>query len=160
MKKIFFILVFFSASVFISSCEKENKILSSDEFFVAFGYKIGVNFFHVANINKASTDTLKIPVYVAAEKGPSMTVTIGVNNDSTTAVLGTDYEFVRGPLLTYPIGAGYDSIMIIPKTGGTAGNLKLDLFLESNSAGYTMGFKHGEEADSTSFNKFRVNFIQ
>ena len=153
MKKLFFIFVFFSLPLFFISCGEDDKILSEDEFFIAFE---GTN----ATLPKSSEDTLKIPVYIAAESGGSVTVNIGTDTDSTTAVIGTDYEFVRGPQLVYPIGAGYDSLMIISNTGGTPGDLILELFLESNSAGYNMGFFYGENADSTSHDRFRVNITE
>ena len=152
MKKLFFIFIFFSLPLFFISCGEEDKILSEDEFFIAFE---GTS----ANLAKTSDDTLKIPVYIAAERGGSVTVNIGIDAEST-AVLDTDFEFVRGPQLVYEIGAGYDSLMIISHEGGTAGNLILDLFLESNSAGYKMGFFYGENADSTSHDVFRVNITE
>lgn len=149
MKKLILIFVLFSIPMFMSSCGEEQIILPADDFFIAFEKESYTT-------KKDAATPLKIPVYIAAERGAAVTVTVGINTDSTTAVTNTDFEFLRGPVLNFPIGAGYDSIIIQPKTGGTPGNLMLDLFLESNSAGYTMGFFYGEQADSTSHDKCKV----
>ncbi|MBS4013427.1 MAG: hypothetical protein KGZ97_06660 [Bacteroidetes bacterium] len=153
MKKLILIFVLFSIPMFISSCGEEQIILPADEFFIAFEKE-------TYTTTKNAANPLKIPVYIAAERGAAVTVTVGINSEITTAVTGTDFEFIRGPQLNFPIGAGYDSIIIQPKTGGTPGNLLLNLFLESNSAGYKMGFFYGEQADSTSHDKCNVKINQ
>lgn len=132
-------------------CEEEEQILPREDWFIAFETTS-------ATISKTSNDTLKIPVYIAAGAGSAVTVKIGINTDSTTAVAGQDYNFVHGPELSYPTGTGFDTIRIVPVAPGNTGRQTLWLFLENNSAGYTMGFKHGEEADSTSFADFKITF--
>lgn len=153
MKKIIFILLAIVVPFLLPSCGEEEQILPKDDFFVAFQTTSGT-------ISKNAAAPLAIPVYVAAERGAQVTVTVGIDGANSTAVAGTDFSFVHGPTLTYPIGAGYDTLRIQPIPGGTPGNLTLQLFLESNSAGYKMGFFYGEKADSTSHNRFLVTFIE
>ncbi len=152
MKRNIIILLFLAITFgpFVG-CEEEEQILPKEDWFVAFETVS-------ATISKTSADTLKIPVYVAAGAGSAITVNIGINTDSTTAVAGQDYNFVHGPALSFPTGAGFDTIRIVPVAPGNDGAQTLWLFLENNSAGYNMGFKHGEEADSTSFADFKITF--
>ncbi len=156
MKKILLILMVLVVPFVMISCDDDEILLPAEDFFVAFE---GVS----ANISKNSPTPLNIPVYVAAEAGDQVTVTIGYKEESDEGVVAiedVDFEFEHGPVLTYPIGAGHDTLRIQPIPGGTAGNLILELYLESNSAGYNMGFFYGEEADSTSHNRFVVTFLE
>ncbi len=157
--------MFLLATPFIMiSCDEDEQVLPREDFFVAFEGTF-------ATISKNSTQTLDIPVYVAAEKGEQVTVNIGIKNDPellenpeyegySFATENTDFEYVHGPVLTYSIGAGYDTLRISPIAGGTPGNLILDLYLQSNSADYKMGFFYGEQADSTSHDRFLVVFTE
>jgi len=153
MRKIVFILFGFMLPFFLQSCDDEEQILPREDFFVAFQSTSGT-------IQKNAATPASIPVYVAAERGDAVSVTIGVNAENSTAIEGTDFEFVHGPELNFPIGAGYDTLRIQPIPGGTQGNLVLELFLQSNSAGYKMGFFYGEEADSTSHDRFLLTIIE
>ncbi len=152
MKKIFLIVFAFAVPFLIVSCEEDEQVLPSDDFFVAFEGSF-------ASVAKTS-EGVNIPVYVAAERGQEVTVNIGIESENTDAVEGTDFEFLHGPTLSYPIGAGYDTLRIAPMADGNEGDLTLELFLDSNSAGYKMGFFYGEEADSTSHNRFTVVFTE
>jgi hypothetical protein len=127
---------------FVSCDEEEEQILPKEDWFVAFERQ------H-ATISKTSSALLGIPVYIAAGAGSPVSVTIGINTDSTTAVAGVDYQFVNGPVLNYPNGAGFDTLLIQPLAPGNPGPQTLWLILESNTAGYKMGFTHGPDADST-----------
>ena len=156
MKKILLILMVLVVPFVMISCDDDEITLPAEDFFVAFE---GTS----ANINKNSPTPLNIPVYVAAEAGDQVTVTIGYKEESdagTVAAEGVDFEFEHGPILTYPIGAGHDTLRIQPIPGGTPGNLILELYLAGNSAGYNMGFFYGEEADSTSHDRFVVTFLE
>jgi len=153
MKKIIFIFFGLMLPFFLISCDDEEQILPKEDFFIAFQNTSGT-------IQKNASAPAAIPVYVAAERGAPLTVTIGVNTESSTAIQGTDFEFVHGPELNYPIGAGYDTLRIQPIPGGTQGNLVLELFLQNNSAGYKMGFFYGEQADSTSHDRFLLTIIE
>jgi hypothetical protein len=148
-----YLLIIFLAlgiTTFIA-CEPEDHILPKEDWFVAFESQS-------ATIAKNSPNNLRIPVYVAAGSGAPLTVNIGIKTDSTTAQLGVDYNMLRGPVLNYPIGSGYDTLIISPLSPGNQGPQRLWLFLESNSANYNMGFFHGTERDSTSFADFVVTF--
>ncbi len=156
MKKILLILMVLAVPFIMVSCEEDEIILPEEDFFIAFE---GAS----ANISKNSPTPLNIPVYVAAAAGDQVTVTVGYETqleEGTVAIKDVDFEFAHGPVLTYPIGAGHDTLRIQPMPGGTPGNLILELFLESNSANYNMGFFYGEEADSTSHNRFVVTFLE
>jgi hypothetical protein len=150
--KRYFLIIFLliGLSTFIA-CEQDDHILPKEDWFVAFESQS-------ATISKNSPNDLRIPVYVAAGKGSSIRVDIGIKTDSTTAQAGVDYNFVRGPILNYPIGSGYDTLIIRPLSPGNPGPQRLWLFLESNSANYNMGFFHGPEKDSTSFADFVITF--
>ncbi len=156
MKKILLILMALAVPVIMVSCDDDEIILPEEDFFIAFE---GTS----ANISKNSPTPLNIPVYVAAAAGDQVTVTVGYETaveEGTAAIIDVDFEFEHGPVLTYPVGAGHDTLRIQPIPGGTPGNLILELFLESNSANYNMGFFYGEEADSTSHNRFIVTFVE
>lgn len=155
MKKLISIFVFFSIPLFFFSCRQDKILLDEDDFFVAIE-ETG------ASIDKRPLNegkVLEIPVYVAAEAGEEVTVTVGIDDENTDAVEGVDFEFVNGKTLTYPNGAGYDTLIIKPFYGGTPGDLNLNLFLEDNTAGYNMGFFYGENQDSTSHANMLVTFI-
>ncbi len=156
MKKILLILMVLAVPFIMVSCDDDETILPEEDFFIAFE---GTS----ANISKNSPTPLNIPVYVAAAAGDQVTVTVGWETEveeGTAAIEDVDFEFEHGPVLTYPIGAGHDTLRIQPIPGGTPGNLILELFLESNSANYNMGFFYGEEADSTSHNRFIVTLVE
>jgi hypothetical protein len=153
MKRNIITLIFlaFTFGPFIACEKQEEQILQKKDWFVAFE---GQN----ATISKTSSSLLRIPVYVAAGTGSPVSVTIGINTDSTTAVAGVDYQFVKGPVLNYPNGAGFDTLRIQPLSPGNPGRQTLWLKLESNTAGYKMGFSHGPDADSTSYADFKITF--
>ena len=87
MKRIKFYLLFLIAGTLaFNACnEKEDVYLPASEYFVSFAQN--------SALVVQEGDILKIPVVVAAPKGPAVTVTYDfeVNPDTTKAVLGKDF---------------------------------------------------------------------
>lgn len=164
MKKVFTFTLAIMLAFCLHSCSEDEIILPEKDFFIAFEGQSAV-------LSKSSQHMLKIPVFVAAERGQQVHVNIGINKDPdiifgqgsrdyTLAEESVDFEFIHGPVLSFPTGAGYDTLRIKALPGPVPGNLYLLLNLESNSAGYSMGFRYGAAADSTSHDRFLIEFIQ
>lgn len=85
---------------------------------VSFGDKQANVSFSQANlsINEADEYSLMVPVALARiEDGTSVTVSIAVDAELSTAIEGTDFTFASGKTLTFSKGAGIGYIEIVPK---------------------------------------------
>ncbi|TVQ17384.1 MAG: hypothetical protein EA361_02485 [Bacteroidetes bacterium] len=150
MKKLVLIIAaVFATSFLFVACEDDDKMLESKDFFVAFEQLQGV-------LSLTSSDTLRIPVYVAATTGPAVTVNFDVLAQST-AVENTDFEFLGGKSVVFENGTGVRHIQVVSKAGSTA-PLNATLEIKSNSANYNIGFGFGENRDSLSHHRYTITF--
>jgi len=154
-KRYLFILSLILPLFILSSCKDDNDILSDDDYFIVYEEEEYVIDKRPLNPN----EVLEIPIVMAAERGEDVVLTIGVDEQNSTAVEGTDFEFVNGPEITFKDGVGEEVLIIAPLYGGTPGDLELVLFLESNTAGYNMGFYQGEDGEETVKNEVVCFFV-
>jgi hypothetical protein len=142
MKNIkFYILALIAGALALNACnEKEDVYLPASEYFVSFEQN--------SALVVQEGDILKIPVVVAAPKGPAVTVTYDfrTNRDTTQAELGTDFwivdaagDSVSNYTLTFPEGTGTDTIYVYAPFTGNTELKKVDIALTSNSADYNLG---------------------
>lgn len=157
MKKILFIALALVVPFFFTSCEEDPTLLTSDDFFIAFETQELI-------LNKrpvAYELPHAIPLYVAAGLGDEVTVTVALDGDATTAEEGVDYTFTfQGfPQMRFPTGTGFFEGGINSEWGTKRDTVTIKMTMVSNSGGFNMGFKYGEEADSTSHHTLTLHFI-
>jgi hypothetical protein len=142
MKKIkFYLLILIAGVLALNACnEKEDVFLPASEYFVSVTRSTA--------LVVQEGDILKLPVIIAAPKGPAVSVTYDfeVNTDTTQAVLGKDFWVVDAAgdsvgtyVLNFPEGTGTDTIRIYAPFTGNTDLKKSNLVLKSNSANYNLG---------------------
>lgn len=103
MKKlIYFVLIIF----IFTSCEYEIVKFGEEQYNVAFSAP-------EAEISETSADTLMIPVVLArTDDGKSVTVTVTVDTESSTAVENQDFKIISSSTLTFSQGCGIEYLEI------------------------------------------------
>lgn len=137
MKKIINRITFVLAAVtLLISCEADYIMFDSSKNFVAFPAT------STAALEQGGQ--VPIPVYVVAENGsPAVEVSFDFNVEgvSSPAVEGVDFTLVNSSkTLSFPDGAGYDTIWIQPIDNDEfTGNKMVYVDLQSNTASYQFG---------------------
>ncbi|MFD2512924.1 Calx-beta domain-containing protein [Pontibacter locisalis] len=141
INKLIAAMLFMGVSVFsLTSCEKEEFFYEGPSF---------INF--ETDSQEAAenrTTVVNVPVFLSTTTHPGdVTVEVGVAGDAQE---GVDFEIVEGKTLNFPAGVYSDTVKVrIIDNEAVDGNKIITLNLNSNSAGFNLGYPGPENRNSS-----------